>query len=668
MIALDDALRFHSLGLSLIPLKAGTKEPDTDVLPNREWRPFQTARPSIADVQQWFGNGVRRNIGIPLGVVSGVVAIETDSPEAEEWCAANLPPTPMMTRSARGIHRFYRLPTGPNARADIPSTITIPGGTSIEIKKGGQYLVGPGSVHPGKPESCIPPGHVYTEVEPWPTTLDAVPEFPIAIILDVVGRSGASDTTAEALPRDVEAGDRNNRLFREACRLRRQGLEPVEILAALTAINRNRCRPPLDSGEVETIARSAARYPQQADTFPLTEVGDAEFFAGKHGEQVRFDHAQQRWLVLSDTGIWIPDPVEQLRVFTVDVMRDRQRHAIAIKNTEQKKAALKWAVTGESTKRISNTLREARALPPIADDGSNWDAAPFLLGAPNGVVDLQTGTLRMGRPEDRITMRVRVPYDPVALCPLWERTITEVFDGDAAVIAYIQRALGYSSTGDCREECFFVTWGEGGNGKGTVMNTVAWVVGDYADDLPFSALELRERSSIPADIAKLVGRRFVTASESGETTQFNVARIKALTGRDPITARLLHKNFFTFQPVGKFWLATNSKPIVRDDSDGFWCRVHLIPFTQSFTGRADKTLKDRLREEAPGILAWLVRGALAWQREGLNPPDVVRAATEEYRHENEPLTPFLEACCRGNGRATCQSATCRTGRAPRGLA
>jgi hypothetical protein len=189
MIALDDALRFHSLGLSLIPLKAGTKEPDTDVLPNREWRPFQTARPSIADVQQWFGNGVRRNIGIPLGVVSGVVAIETDSPEAEEWCAANLPPTPMMTRSARGIHRFYRLPTGPNARADIPSTITIPGGTSIEIKKGGQYLVGPGSVHPGKPELGIPPGHVYTEVEPWPTTLDAVPEFPIAIILDVVGRS-----------------------------------------------------------------------------------------------------------------------------------------------------------------------------------------------------------------------------------------------------------------------------------------------------------------------------------------------------------------------------------------------------------------------------------------------------------------------------------------------
>jgi putative DNA primase/helicase len=209
----------------------------------------------------------------------------------------------------------------------------------------------------------------------------------------------------------------------------------------------------------------------------------------------------------------------------------------------------------------------------------------------------------------------------------------------------MHRALGYSLTGDCREECFFVTWGEGGNGKGTVMNTVAWVIGEYADDLPFSALEMRDRSSIPADIAKLVGKRFVTASESGEAMQLNEARIKALTGRDPITARLLHKNFFTFQPVAKFWLATNAKPVVRDDSDGFWRRVHLIPFTQSFAGRADQTLKDRLRDEAGGILAWLVRGALAWQRDGLNPPQVVRAATDEYRRESEPLTPFIQACC-----------------------
>ena len=140
-----------------------------------------------------------------------------------------------------------------------------------------------------------------------------------------------------------------------------------------------------------------------------------------------------------------------------------------------------------------------------------------------------------------------------------------------------------------------------------------------------------------------MGKRFVTASESGETRQLNEPRIKALTGRDPITARLLHKNFFTFQPVAKFWLATNTKPVVKDDSDGFWRRVHLIPFTQTFIGRADLTLKDRLRAEAPGS-AWLVRGALAWQREGLNPP-AVRAATDSYRRENEPLQPFFEARC-----------------------
>jgi putative DNA primase/helicase len=220
-------------------------------------------------------------------------------------------------------------------------------------------------------------------------------------------------------------------------------------------------------------------------------------------------------------------------------------------------------------------------------------------------------------------MMVSVPYDPAATCPRWEATIAEVFGHDRDLQDYIQRAFGYSITGDCREECFFVAYGDGCNGKGTTINTVARILSTYADDVPFSTLERRERSNIPADLAKLVGKRFVTASESSETLQLNEARIKGLTGRDPITARHLYQDYFTFQPVAKFWLSTNQKPVVRDDSDGFWRRVHLIPFTQSFIGKANLRLKDELLEEAPGILAWLVRGAIAWQREGLKRPDAV---------------------------------------------
>lgn len=389
--------------------------------------------------------------------------------------------------------------------------------------------------------------------------------------------------------------------------------------------------------------------------FPLTEVGDAEYFADRHGDRVRYDHARGRELLLNAVGIWQPDQLEELRGLVVDDRRAQQKAASAIEDKDAKKQLFKWHVAGESTKRINNTLREARALPPIADDGHNWDFESFLIGAPNGVIDLRTGEVRNGRPEERVTMRVRAPFDAAARCPLWEQTIDAIFGHDAELLAYVHRALGYSLTGDCREEAFFVCYGEGANGKGTLMNTIAYVVGDYADDLPFSALAHNERSGIPADIAKLVGKRFVTASESGETLQLNEARIKALTGRDPITARFLHKNFFTFQPVAKFWLSSNNKPGVRDDSDGFWRRVQLIPFEQSFVGRADMTLKDRLRDESAGILAWLVRGALAWQREGLNPPPIVKNATQSYRRESEPLSEFIAARCVVSERAYAQS-------------
>jgi putative DNA primase/helicase len=359
---------------------------------------------------------------------------------------------------------------------------------------------------------------------------------------------------------------------------------------------------------------------------------------------VRYDHTRERWLLANDVGIWEPDPTERVHRLVIDMMRARQERANLLSG-DAKKKYWNWAVNGESRKRITNTLALAQSVPPLADLGDTWDPDALLLGVPNGVIDLRTGTLRPALPSDRVTMRGRVPYDPKAVCPLWEKTVEEIFDGDTDLTAFIQRALGYSLTGDCREECFFLCYGEGANGKGTLMNTYGAVMGDYADNLSFSALELQNRSTgASPKLAKLVGRRFVTASETGDV-RLNEARVKALTGCDPLTARFLYENELTFIPVAKFWPATNQKPLVRDDSDGFWRRVHMIPFTQSFSGRENKTLKDDLRNEAAGILAWAVRGCLDWQRSGLTPPDCVRAATREYRRESEQLTRWIDANC-----------------------
>ena len=336
------------------------------------------------------------------------------------------------------------------------------------------------------------------------------------------------------------------------------------------------------------------------------------------------------------------------------MMRTRQRQALTIEDSANRKAAQRWTMGGEFRKRLTNTTALARAVPPVADIGDNWDQEPFLLGVQNGVVDLLTGQWRKASAADRVTMRVRVTYDPTATCPLWLSFLGSIFasgslfdaDESQRVIDFIQRALGYSITGDCREECCFFVWGTGCNGKGTLMNTVGWLLADYTDDLPYSTLEKSiHGSGIPNDLAKLVGKRFITCAEVNEFT-LNEARLKALTGRDPMTARFFHREWFNIRfRSARFGLRRTTNPRLSGRTTAFGRRIHLIPFLQTFEGRENKELKDQLREELPGILNWCIAGTRKWLDEGLNPPNTVKVATSEYRNESNPIRPFVESCC-----------------------
>jgi putative DNA primase/helicase len=233
---------------------------------------------------------------------------------------------------------------------------------------------------------------------------------------------------------------------------------------------------------------------------------------------------------------------------------------------------------------------------------------------PNGVVDLEHGALRPGKREDRITLCTAVPFDPSATCARWERFLREIFGGDEPLAAFVHRAIGYSLTGDTGEQCCFMGYGHGSNGKGTLVNTLKYILGDYSWNMPFSTLEMRDRAGIPNDVAALDGRRFVVASETNDGARLNEARVKALTGCDPVTARFLHGEFFTFEPVAKFWLSVNHKPVIKDDSHGFWRRLRLIPFLQRFD--VNPNLADELRAEGRGILAWAVVAAWPGNRTG----------------------------------------------------
>jgi putative DNA primase/helicase len=624
-----------SRGFSVVPIRSGGKQPAVS------WKEYQSRRPTRDELEDWFGGAWDYNVGIVTGEVSGIVAVDCDSADAVAWADEHLPSTAMVTRTAKGEHRFYRHPGfSIKNRARV---CTGEARVAIDVRGDGGYVVGPGSVHET--------GVRYERTGDWPA-IDDLPVFD-PTWLDVAGartrnpmttRGSRSGDGASPTSSVVRQGERNDTLFREGCRLRERGMDREAINVALLAINQDRCTPPLDTSEVERIASSCASYAVGGDTFPTTEAGDAEFFAQCYRDCVRYDHRLGDWQVFQNHH-WGVSPDGAIERLALKAMRQRQAAALEITDSDRRNRLGKWALAGECRRRLANMRVLARSVPPIADTGENWDADPWSLGVPNGVVELRTGTLRDGRPEDRITMQTGTPFDRNALCPIWDQTVAEIFGNDDALIAYFDRFVGYSLTGDCREEVLALTHGEGANGKSTLINTLGEILGDYTDDLPFSALELHVRTGISNDIAKIVGKRFVTSSESGETRRLNEARVKALTGRDPMTARFLHREFFTFRPVAKFWLATNHKPVVRDTSVGFWRRIHLIPFTRSFTHNPDLTLKDKLRAEAPGILARAVRGCLAWQREGLNPPEVVLGATATYRTDSMPLARFLEARC-----------------------
>lgn len=382
--------------------------------------------------------------------------------------------------------------------------------------------------------------------------------------------------------------------------------------------------------------------------FPQTDAGNSEFFASNNAQDLRYDHSRKRWLVWR--GHWWSEDINGL-VYrrAISVVRMRAHLALEMSDdNKDKKSELKWAGRSESRARLEAMLELAQSAYPLFDSGEGWDSDPIMLGVANGVIDLRSGTLRDGRPEDKITLHTEIPFIPDAQCPRFLQFLHEIFGSDRELVEYIQRVVGYCLTGDVSEQCLFLTFGSGANGKSTFLEVLKFIFGMYAYNLPFSAFELSARASIPNDVAAIVGKRLVTAVETSESAKWNEARIKGLTGGDEITARHLYHEFFRFNPTGKFFLAVNHLPEVADESDGFWRRIRLIPFLKQFStsnGTADKNLLAKLKAEGPGILTWAVQGCLKWLESGLGISPAIREATAAYREDSDPLADFIEECC-----------------------
>lgn len=639
-IAEDVLLFAHWLrdqAVACVPLAARTKAPDVSVLPHG-WKEFQRRLPTDAELLAWFGTPVLRGLAIVLGEVSGLVAVETDATETEQWCRQHLPPSPWMTRSARGIHRYYQR----DANLTLPDRLN-----GAEVKRDGQILVAPYSVHPT--------GHVYSMVQPWTSLKSDLPILGPGHLSAAAASLSTKQEPVEPLPEMVHEGGRHNTLFREGCRLRRLGFDESEIEAALVAVNKQRCDPPMDRREVASIARSCARYTPAGDTHPLTEAGDASFIAARYAERLRFNHATQGWLVLDQrSGIWLPDADGLVTRLVLDAMRERQQAALKINDSELRKKTADWAFRGESHARLSNARVLTRDTEPIADSGKGWDALAHLLGTPDGVVDLRTGVTRRADPAERITMRVAVPFVPTAHSPLWDSTLASIFPEEAERV-YLQTCLGYTVTGEMNLDKWFLPHGpKGRNGKGTILGAVRAILADYAVELDAATFDAR-KDATPFNLAKLPGRRFAHCAEAGDSTTLHHDRIKQITGGDKLMAGDKHQRAFEFNPVCKLWFSCNTRPKVKDESAAFWLRVVVILFAQTFAGREDTSIRDALRQDSQhqrAILRWLVDGARRYYAQrglGAMPP-AFQKATAEFQLENERLAEFYDACCQcGDG-------------------
>ena len=381
-----------------------------------------------------------------------------------------------------------------------------------------------------------------------------------------------------------------------------------------------------------------------------TDRANSRRFLKQFRDQVRFVFPWNKWLIWTGTHWQIDDGggVMRLAMAVADSVWFDARDFLT-------KDVVDFAVSTSGAGKLSAMLKLASADVPISVD--ELDANPWLLNCPNGTLDLRTGELRPHRREDNLTKLCPTNFNPEAGSYGWGRFLEGVFGGHSPTIDFVQRLFGYCLTGDVSEHIMPVIWGSGSNGKSTLLTTFQDALGPvYSMAAPASLLTVKKGEVHPTELADLFGMRFVVSQETEDGSRLAESLVKSLTGGDKVRARRMREDFWQFNPTHKFALCTNHKPEVKGTDHAIWRRLVLIAFARKFwnpdkgeTGpdelKQDKALPAKLKAEAEGVLLWAVQGCLDWQRGGLTIPDSVRAATAEYRSENDTLGRFVSECC-----------------------
>ena len=656
---IDEAVRLAEKGFSVIPLH-GISGNEGNYICNC-WKKASCTTPGKHPIESDWKNKIYRNekdirstwkqeynIGIATGPVSNLLVVDIDG---EDGCNSmdmledrygKLTDT-LKATSGRGYHLYFKHPG-----INIGNKVKFENG--LDVRDQGGLIVAPPSLHHS--------GKCYQWVDPE-ESMAPMPEWLVKHIGESVAKS-KNDRKHECRHSSsgggqIQEGGRNSTLFSEACRLRCLGYEEKIIEVMLQVINEERCSTPLDEDEVSRIAQSACTY--DANVFAMrnyTDAGNAAVMAELYRDKIHYVGPWNDFIIF-DGKRWRRDERNEAAMMAKDMLK--QWHICAVDGKDSKEEAVKHILRSENQSRIDAMLKSLRSEPGIPLIPSQLDQDPWLFNVRNGTIDLRTGKLQAHEPARLMTKMADVDYDPNAECPEWEKFLRGVFNGDEELIRYLQLAAGYALTGDCSEQCIFIFYGDGANGKSTLVNTLMKITGDYSQQIDVESLLVKKNEGISNDIACLQGARLVSASESESGRRLAEAKIKQLSaGNDKIKARFLYGEHFEFIPTFKLVLSTNHKPAIRGTDDGIWRRIRLVPFVVTFLdparhadipeGRAqDKNLGRKLDTELSGILNWALEGCLIWQREGMFIPRAIQEATTDYRNEMDVLTGFIKDEC-----------------------
>lgn len=699
------ALALANNGVSVIPCQRD-KLPFWSLLPKREdgtatWNPYKGPDGAIAEeavIRSWFENGNESMIATAGGVVSGNLEILDfdDPPLYHPWCELVESQCPGLIHRLRiqqtpsgGYHITYRCPG-----------VTIPGNQPLARKQRGAN----GS---GKPvidtliETRGEGGYALTAPSDGYLLVQGdIADFPVItpeerdILLvtaqsfnETVRKQVTGDTTivaGEGLRPGSDYDARGEwRTVLESdgwCKSFERGeteywTRPGKSRGVSATFNASQCpgklyvfstnASPFESetsyspfgvfatlkhngdfsaaaGDLLDLGYGEITDYLQSDEIHNTDMGNSERLVKKWGASLKYCFAWKRWLVW-DEYRWMPDETGAIIQCAKETIRGIHAEVAELEEKGERRRLSKWAFMSEAHSRITSMVSGAQSDLPVTPDELDTDT--WLLNVRNGTLNLRTKEFRGHQSDDLITKLADVEYEPVADCPVWEAFLDRIMGGDKELISFLQRAAGYALTGDTSEQCMFILYGTGANGKTTFLQALSDAMGDYARQTPTDTLLVKRGDTIPNDVARLKGARLVTAAEADEGRRLAESLVKQMTGGDKLSARFLHGEFFDFAPTFKIFLATNHKPTIKGTDHAIWRRIRLIPFAVEIPEEEqDRELADKLREELTGILAWAVRGCYDWQENGLGMPAEVKNATAAYRDEMDVVGEFMSEC------------------------